>query len=108
RSVRNGGHLTGLSLAVEEGPVESVVALVADADAGIPELRRPQLIGHILDHFGHLAVLDLVEELAAELRVVALLIDGERTVADDVDAVLDVLDHLGRAQLLLARSKRDV
>ena len=107
-AVRHRRHLARLALAVEEGAAEAVVALVADADAGVPELRRAHLVGDVLELLGDLAVLDLVEELAAELRVVALLVDRERAVADDVDAVLDALDHLGDVELLLARRERHV
>src|SRR5690606_209013 len=98
----------GLALAVEERTTEAVVAFVADRRAGVPEFRRADLVGHVLEHAGDLAVLDLVEQLAAELRVVALLVDRERAVADDVDAVLDVLDHVGHGQLVLAGRQRDV
>src|SRR5688500_14776321 len=87
RTVRNGGNLARLALAVEERTAEAVIRLVADRHAGVPELRRADLVGDILDHAADLAVLDLVEQLAAELRVVALLVDREGAIADDVDAV---------------------
>src|SRR5690606_18564759 len=97
-----------LALAVDERTTEAVVACVAGRRAGVPEFRRAELVGHVLEDAGDLAVLDLVEQLAAELRVVALLVDRERTVADDVDAVLDVLDHVRDRERLLARRQRDV
>src|SRR3546814_13215990 len=89
-AVRDRGDLAGLALAVEERAAHAVVALVADRRAGIPELRRADLVGHVLEHPGDLAVLDLVEQLAAELRVVALLVNREGAVADDVDAFLEI------------------
>src|SRR5574343_2098257 len=107
-TVRNGGTLAGLALAVEERAAEAVVALVADGLAGGPELRRADLVGHVLDHALDLAVLDLVEQLAAELRVVALLVDRERAAAEDVEALLHALAHLGHGQRGLARRQRDV
>src|SRR5690554_1290966 len=108
RAVRDGRDLRRLALAVEERAAQAVVVLVADRAAGVPELRRADLVGHVLDHAGDLAVLDLVEQLAAELRVVALLVDRERAVADDVDAVLDVPDHVLDRKLLPARRHRHV
>src|SRR5690554_279502 len=107
RAVRHRRHLRGLALAVEERPAQAVIGLVADRAAGVPELRRADLVGHVLDHAGDLAVLDLVEQLAAELRVVALLLDRERAVADDVDAVLHVLDHVRDRELLIAGRQGD-
>src|SRR5690606_24533352 len=74
-SVGNRRRLTRLALAIEEGPAETIAALVADCRAGIPEFRRADLVGHVLDHSVDLAVLDPVEQFAAELGVVALLID---------------------------------
>src|SRR5690606_14777233 len=108
RAVRHGRNLRGLALAVEERATQAIVGFVADRAAGVPELRRADLVSHVLDHAGDLAVLDLVEQLAAELGVVALLVDRERAVADDVDAVLDVLDHVFDGQLLTAGGHRDV
>src|SRR5690606_39193968 len=77
RAVRNRRHLAWLALAVEERTAETVVRLVADRGAGVPELRRADLVRDILDHRADLAVLDFVEQLAAKLRVVALLVDRE-------------------------------
>src|SRR5688572_20439430 len=108
RTVRHGRYLAGLPLAVEERAAEAIVALVADRRARVPELRRAHLVGDVLEHGPELAVLDLVEQLAAELRVVALLVDGEGTGTHDVDAVLHVLDHVGDGELVLAGRKRDV
>src|SRR5690606_27343354 len=108
RAVRDRRHLARLALAVEERAAQAVVAFVGDGAAGVPEFRRADLVGHVFQHAGDLAVLDLVEKLAAELRVVALLVDRERTVADDVDAVLHVLDQLGHRQRGLARRHRHI
>src|SRR5690606_33170716 len=77
-AVRYRRHLLRLSLAVEERAAEPVVGLVADGRAGVPELRRAHLVSDVLEHARDLAVLDFVEQLPAELRVVALLVDRER------------------------------
>ena len=52
----------------------------------LPEVRRAHLVRDVLQHADDLAALDLVEHLTAELRVVPLLVDRERAVADDRDA----------------------
>ncbi|KAG1183623.1 hypothetical protein G6F35_015296 [Rhizopus arrhizus] len=69
RTVRDRRDLARLALAVEERTAQAVVALVGHGGAGIPEFRRADLVGHVFQHAGDLAVLDLVEQLAAELRV---------------------------------------
>ncbi|KAG0938345.1 hypothetical protein G6F31_015467 [Rhizopus arrhizus] len=108
RTVRDRRDLARLALAVEERTAQAVVALVGHGGAGIPEFRRADLVGHVFQHAGDLAVLDLVEQLAAELRVVALLVDRIRTAAVDPDAVLHVLAHVLDAARLLARRQRDI
>src|SRR5690606_38473263 len=97
-----------LALAIEERSAEPVIAFVTDRRTGVPELRRADLVGDVLDLVGDRAVLDLEEQLAAELGVVTLLVDREGAIADDVDAVLDVGDHVGDAERRLARLQRDV
>src|SRR3970282_2439566 len=74
-AMRDRRHLRGLALAVEERSAEAVVDLLAHGHARVPEFRGADLVGDVLDHAGDLAVLDLIEQLAAELRVVALLVD---------------------------------
>ncbi len=53
---------------------------------------RVGLVGHVLQHACDLAVLDLEEQYTAELEVVALLVDRERTVFHDIDtfSTLDI------------------
>src|SRR5678816_681680 len=78
-------HLTRLPLAIEEAAAELVARLAADHVHGVPEIRGPHLIRDVLEHPRDLPATDLVEHLPAELRVEALLIDRERTVALDRD-----------------------
>src|SRR6185503_744392 len=107
-AVRHRRDLPRLALAVEERAAQAVVALVAAGDHRVPELLGVGLVGDVAQHRAQLAVLDLVEELAAELEVVALLVDGVGAVADDEDALLDLGDELLRRQLGLAGGERDV
>src|SRR5690606_41625101 len=83
--MRHRRHLRRLSLPVKERTAQAEVALVADRTARVPELRRADLVGHVLEHPRDLAIPDLVIQLAAELRVVALLVDRIRAAAVDVD-----------------------
>src|SRR4051794_30951312 len=50
--------------------------------------------GEVSDHARLLAVLDFPERVAAELAVVALLVDAEAALSFDEHTVLDVGDHL--------------
>src|SRR5690606_32218243 len=74
-AVAHGVRLAGLSLAVEEAAVQAIAAASSDHVHGVPEVRRADLVRHVLQHARYAAVADLVEELPAELRVVALLVN---------------------------------
>src|SRR6185369_10479252 len=87
-------HLNGLALCVAERTAQEVALWTADHVQARPELRRLHLIGDVLEHTGDLPTLDLVENLAAELRVVALLVDRERAIADDGDAAIGGGDEI--------------
>src|SRR5262249_3398447 len=88
-AVRDRGELGGLPLSAEDRAAEIIGGLVAKRVERVPEIRSPALIGDVAQHLAPLAVLDLVEQLAGELEIVALLVDAPAAVADDVDAVLD-------------------
>src|SRR5256885_2717686 len=74
----------------------------ADAVATVPEIGRARLIRDIAQKAHLLAVLNFPEDLTAELEVVTLLVNRERTVAFDVHAVFDIRDEIVRADILLA------
>src|SRR5690606_36854100 len=59
-----------------------------------PEVGGDGVVGHVGDHAGDAAVLDLPEDVATELAVVALLVDRVAAAAVDHDAVTDVGDHV--------------
>ena len=54
------------------------------------------------------AAADFVEDLAAELEVVALLIDRVRSSPDDVDAPIGGRDEIIHIEVALAGEERDV
>src|ERR1017187_4935114 len=76
-AVADAVDLGGLALAVVGCAVLLVVGGSGDGVAGLPEIRGAGLIGNARDHAGLPALLDFPEGVAAELEVVALLIDGE-------------------------------
>ena len=75
--MRNSADLRWLALAVKEGATQPVIGLTCELGATVPEFLCIGLVSHIFNLFGDLAVLDFIEQLAAELEVVTLLIDGE-------------------------------
>src|SRR3954449_13105256 len=95
--------LAGLALSVEEAGAHLVALAAADHVHGVPEVGRAHLVGNVLQLAHDLAALDLIEELAAELRVVALLVDGEAAVAHDGDATIGRGDQVVPPEILLAR-----
>src|SRR4249920_3273270 len=88
RAVTHGIHLDRLTLRVTKRAAQEVALLPANHIQARPEFRRLHLIRDVFEHSDDLAALDLVKDLAAELRVVALLVDRERSVADDRDAAI--------------------
>ena len=100
--------LRRLALAVVEGAAHPVRRLAADHVHRVPEHRRVALVGDVLQHADDLAVAHLVERLAGELEVVALMIDRPRPAVLDDDAALGGGDDVVEADVLLARQERDV
>src|SRR4030088_605166 len=92
-SVADGIDLGGLTLGVSGGAVLAPVRRARGAVAGLPEIGRAGLITHARDHSALLAALDFPEGVAAELDVVALLIDGVAAAPIDEDTVVDAADE---------------
>src|SRR6187431_3292894 len=104
----HGVHLLRLTLAVVERRTKPVGTLAPDECERIPKIGRPRLIGHVPEEPRALAVLDFPERLSAELEVVALLIDRERTIPFDVDAALRLGDDVVFGELASIRLEADV
>jgi hypothetical protein len=81
-----GVALWRLPFAVEEGASQAIVAVVANGGAGVPEFLGVGLVGYIFQRACDLSIFDLIEQLAAELEVVALLVDGVGAGSYDIDA----------------------
>ena len=62
-----------------------------------PEVGGDRVVGDVSHRPRDLAVLDLPEDVTAELAVVALLIDRVAAAAIDQHAVLDVRNQVGLA-----------
>ncbi len=107
-AVRNGRALFGLALATIGSAPEKIGALVADAVHRVPELHRAALVRHVAKHRPELAVPDLVKHLAAELKIVTLLVDAPAAVADDVDAPLDIGEQIVERTRFRVRLERNV
>src|ERR1700761_2397762 len=104
--MRYGIRLSRLALAIVESAAQPIVAGISHRRQRIPELLVRRLIRNIIQHADDLPVLDLIEQLPAELEIIPLLIDGETAVADNINALLHILDDVVDTLLLLTRHQR--
>ena len=86
--MRNGIGLRRLTLTVVQRGAKLVRVSSSDHRERIPEVERPGLISDVTEHAHAFAIPDLVEDLAAKLEIVALLIDRERSITFDENAVV--------------------
>src|SRR5690349_3293028 len=86
-AVARAHHLFGLAFAAVRNTPESPVLRSGNRLAGIPELGRDAAITGVFQHADAAAVTDLPADLAAELEVVALVIDRPAPVGLHVNAV---------------------
>src|SRR6476620_3633785 len=97
-----------LTLAVAERATQQVGRGAAEHVGRFPELRGFRLIGEIAQLRCNLPVLDLPEGLAAELEVVALVVDAVARITLDEDAIVGRADDVLLRDFLLGRLQRDV
>src|SRR6266850_2905601 len=102
-AVAHGVDLGRLPLAVAVQPDVGPGRLVADGVARLPEVGRAALVRDVGDLRADLALLDLPEGVAAELEVVALVVDRVRPPAFDQDAVVHPRHEVVERHRLLAR-----
>src|ERR1700691_2534530 len=86
-TVAGADHLLGLSLAAIRNTPQHPMIAIGDGRAGIPKLGGNAAIGWILEHAHALAVLDLPGDLATELEIVALVVDGPTAIGLHVNSV---------------------
>ena len=94
RPVRDRIRLRRLALRVAARAELLILARPRDAVEVAPEVRRDRVVRHVRHLTRDLAVLDLPEDVAAELAVVPLLVDRVAAAAVDHHAVLHVGDEL--------------
>src|SRR3989441_5827680 len=94
RAVRDAVGLRRLPLRVAPGADHLPRLLTANGVQVPPEIGGDRVVGDVGHHARDPAVLDLPEAIAAELAVVALLIDRVAAAAVDEHAVFRVLDDL--------------
>src|SRR2546427_9824010 len=76
RGAMSGAHyLLRLPLATIRRPPQRPVLRSRDGRAGIPKLRRDAAIARVFQHARALSLANLPADLAAELKVVALVVD---------------------------------
>src|SRR5260370_31492644 len=101
RAVTGADHLLRLAFAAVGHAPEDPMIAIGDGGAGIPELGGDPAVGWILEHPHAPAVANLPGDLAAELKVVALVVDGPAPVGLHIDCLARSLEEL--VERLLAR-----
>src|SRR5688572_27527963 len=96
-------RLAGLPLAVRRRAPQPIGRATTDAVARGPEVWRTRLVSGVLHDRAQLSVGDLADHGAAELEVVALLIDRRNTATDDEEAAFDVAEERVERDVRLGR-----
>src|ERR1022692_2751059 len=87
-AVAGAHHLLGLAFATIGDAPQRPVFASRDGRAGVPELRRDAAVAGVLQHADALAVAHLPGDFAAELEMVALVVDGPTAIGLHVDGVV--------------------
>src|SRR6185503_7494431 len=87
-AVADGIRLPRLAFAIVRRTIDFIRCFAAESIARMPEIRRARLVGNIAEHRANFAFLDFPKCLAAELKIVTLLIDGPTAVAVNQDSVI--------------------
>src|SRR5205085_1421757 len=98
-------HLLGLAFAAIGHAPQRPVLAARDGRAGIPELRRNPAVAWVFQHAHAAPVANLPARLAAELKVVALVVDRPAPVGLHVNGMVHVEDLIER---LFARLQANV
>src|SRR5579872_1427383 len=93
RAMAGSHHLLGLALSAIGRAPECPVLRACDGGAGVPEFRADAAIAGVLQHSRALAVANLPGDLTAELKVVALVIDGPALVGLHIDGVVHAAEN---------------
>src|ERR1035438_9004229 len=101
-SVAGAHYLLGLAFAAVGDAPQGPVLGAGDGRAGVPELCGNAAIAGVLQHADALAVTHLPGDFAAELEMVALVVDGPTAIGLHVDGVIRAHHFVER---LLAREQ---
>src|SRR3954468_18222119 len=105
-SVTHCVDLWRLAFPIAARSVDLPITAIRNQIAGLPKVGGAGLIGHLGQHSRFLAALDFPECVAAELEIVALLIDGVAAASFNQDAVVHTGDQILERRLGLARFER--
>ena len=83
-------NLGGLSFPAVGRPPHVPVILITYRVTTGPKLRRNAGVGAIAKHATQFTILDLIAYFSAELKIVAFIVYGPRTVGGHVDAFIGV------------------
>src|SRR5437588_10869396 len=86
-AVARAHHLLGRPLAAIRDAPQRPMFGAGDGDAGVPELGRNAAVTRVLEHARAPAVPNLPGDLAAELKVIALVVDRPAAIRLHVNAV---------------------
>src|ERR1700722_738554 len=108
RSMPRPHHLLRLAFAAIRGTPERPFVTRTNRVQRIPEFRRDSRVGRVLHHAGSLAILDFPTDLAAELKVIALVVNRPRSIGLHQDRVIGRGNQLLETERFLSRQQADV
>src|ERR1700746_3439272 len=107
-AVSGAHHLLWLSFPAVRGTPQRPLLARANRIHCSPKISRDPAVRRIFQHARAFPVLDLPSNLAAELEVVALVIDRPGTICLHIDSVICIRDQLLPRQWLLTRQNADI
>ncbi len=88
--VRHGRDLLRLAFPAIECAAEVILLLPSNSVTSVPKINGVSLVSHVTQHLADFPIFDFVENLAAKLKIVSLLINAPAPIANDVDPILHV------------------
>jgi hypothetical protein len=93
--------LAGFALAVDRRAADKVCRLAPKPIQRAPKVGGSRLVSDVADHTRDLAALDLPKRLAAELKIIPLLVDRPTAVAHYQDAIVDAAHEVVLCNVVL-------
>src|ERR1700675_3383591 len=106
RTVPRAHRLHRLTLAAIRRSPQGPVLRIANGVAGIPELSSNPAVAWILQHADFLATLNFPADLGGELKLIAPVIDGPRTIGLHQNSVVGALNQV--VKIPIARQQTHV